>query len=133
MKRAEIAAPVSHSVIPAVGPGQPGKMAAPGIEKASVSPVTVAEPAAVSKPALMPDRAKPPAKPPVGELVTQVAAAGGAVRTLDDTIIDLLRPMIRQWLDDNMPRMVEKALRIELAASLQGKAEGAGKGDPPKH
>jgi cell pole-organizing protein PopZ len=81
----------------------------------------------------MPDRAKPPAKPAAGELVTQIGAGGGAVRTLDDTIIDLLRPMIRQWLDDNMPRMVEKALRVELAASLKGKVEGAGKGDPPKH
>jgi cell pole-organizing protein PopZ len=59
-------------------------------------------------------------------------AAVGGVRTLDDTIIELLRPMIRQWLDDNMPRMVEKALRIELAASLRAKGEAA-KGDASKH
>lgn len=36
-------------------------------------------------------------------------------RTLDDTAAELLRPMLRQWLDANMPRIVEKALRIELA------------------
>jgi cell pole-organizing protein PopZ len=35
------------------------------------------------------------------------------VRTLEDTVVDLLRPMVRDWLDDNMPRLVEKALRIE--------------------
>jgi len=132
-RSAEVSASASHSVIPPVEPTQPAKVVAPAIEKASVLPVRAAEPAAVSKPALMPDRAKPPAKPAAGELVTQIGAGGGAVRTLDDTIIDLLRPMIRQWLDDNMPRMVEKALRVELAASLKGKVEGAGKGDPPKH
>jgi cell pole-organizing protein PopZ len=31
---------------------------------------------------------------------------------------ELLRPMLRQWLTDNMPRIVEKALHMELADSL---------------
>lgn len=52
-------------------------------------------------------------------------AMGGAVRTLEDTVVDLLRPMIRQWLDDNMPRMVEKALRIELAETAKPRDERA--------
>jgi cell pole-organizing protein PopZ len=43
------------------------------------------------------------------------AAAVGDVRTLEDTVAELLRPMLRQWLDDNMPRIVEKALRVEIA------------------
>jgi cell pole-organizing protein PopZ len=30
-------------------------------------------------------------------------------------VATLLRPMLRQWLDDNMPRIVEKAFREELA------------------
>ena len=77
----------------------------------------------------MPDKSKV-AKVDAADLVS--GAVGGGIRTLDDTIIDLLRPMIRQWLDDNMPRMVEKALRIELAASLQAKSEAA-KGDASKH
>jgi cell pole-organizing protein PopZ len=42
------------------------------------------------------------------------AAAG--VQTLEDTVARLLRPMLRQWLDDNMPRIVEKAFKEELAA-----------------
>jgi hypothetical protein len=29
----------------------------------------------------------------------------------------MLRPMLRDWLDDNMPRMVEKALKEEIAGS----------------
>jgi cell pole-organizing protein PopZ len=50
-----------------------------------------------------------------------VAAAPVAppVRTLEDTVSDLLRPMLRQWLDSNMPRIVEKALRVELAESAK--------------
>ena len=32
----------------------------------------------------------------------------------DDAIAKLLQPMLRQWLDDNMPRIVEKALRNGL-------------------
>lgn len=40
--------------------------------------------------------------------------------TIEDTTADLLRPMLRQWLADNMPRMVEKALHIEIAESVKG-------------
>jgi cell pole-organizing protein PopZ len=38
---------------------------------------------------------------------------------MEDTTADLLRPMLRQWLADNMPRMVEKALHIEIAESVK--------------
>jgi len=33
-----------------------------------------------------------------------------AGRTLEDSIKDMLRPMLRQWLDDNMPRMIRDEL-----------------------
>jgi cell pole-organizing protein PopZ len=36
-------------------------------------------------------------------------------KTLDDTIVEMLRPLIREWLDANLPEMVEKALRQELS------------------
>jgi cell pole-organizing protein PopZ len=35
-------------------------------------------------------------------------------RKLDRSAAELLRPMLRQWLSDNMPRIVEEALRSEL-------------------
>jgi cell pole-organizing protein PopZ len=38
----------------------------------------------------------------------------------DDTAVELLRPMLRHWLDSNMPRIVEKALRAELAVNPPG-------------
>jgi hypothetical protein len=65
--------------------------------------------------------AEPPALP------SQPAhrVAGGA-SGVEDATADLLRPMLRQWLAENMPRMVEKALHIELAASVKsGKKPGA--------
>lgn len=58
-------------------------------------------------------------QPPVFHAPTPVS--GGLTLTaqdsqaIDNTAAELLRPMLRQWLDDNMPRIVEKALRIELA------------------
>ncbi len=51
-----------------------------------------------------------------------LAAPSGAVvgvRTVEDIVAELLRPMLREWLAENMPRMVEKALRIELAEGLK--------------
>jgi cell pole-organizing protein PopZ len=35
-------------------------------------------------------------------------------KTLEDSVKDMLRPMLRQWLDENMPRMVSAALKDEL-------------------
>jgi cell pole-organizing protein PopZ len=35
-------------------------------------------------------------------------------RTFEDSVRDMLRPMLRQWLDENMPRMVTAALKDEL-------------------
>ena len=35
-------------------------------------------------------------------------------KSLDDSIVDMLRPMLRDWLDAHLPEMVEKALNEEL-------------------
>jgi cell pole-organizing protein PopZ len=43
------------------------------------------------------------------------AASGEGGRTLEDTVAEMLRPMLKQWLDTNMPRIVEKALKGEIA------------------
>jgi cell pole-organizing protein PopZ len=47
------------------------------------------------------------------------ATPGEPTRTLEDMVAELLRPMLRQWLDTNMPRIVEKALRVEVADSAK--------------
>lgn len=51
---------------------------------------------------------------------TSTAPSSAPVGTIEDATADLLRPMLRQWLAENMPRMVEKALHIEVAESVKG-------------
>ena len=36
-------------------------------------------------------------------------------RTMEDTVADLLRPMLKSWLAENMPKIVERALRREMS------------------
>jgi uncharacterized protein DUF2497 len=42
------------------------------------------------------------------------------VPELDGAAAELLRPMLRQWLAENMPRIVEAALRSELTRGGKG-------------
>jgi cell pole-organizing protein PopZ len=35
-------------------------------------------------------------------------------RTLEDVVRELLRPMLKQWLDDNLPAIVETAVQAEV-------------------
>jgi cell pole-organizing protein PopZ len=37
-----------------------------------------------------------------------------APRTLEDSVKDMLRPMLRKWLDENMARVLTSALKDEL-------------------
>ena len=40
---------------------------------------------------------------------------GGVDRTLEDIVRDLLRPLLQTWLDENLPRLVERLVREEIA------------------
>ena len=42
-----------------------------------------------------------------------VLAASSQPRTLEDMVADMVKPMLQKWLTDNMPRIIEKALRSE--------------------
>ncbi len=58
---------------------------------------------------------------------TASATPTGAPPKLDRAAAELLRPMLRQWLADNMPRIVEEALRSELTEQTDGAGPGPGK------
>lgn len=45
-------------------------------------------------------------------------------RSLDEAAAELLRPLVREWLDKNMPRIFERALRIEMAESVKRQLAG---------
>ncbi|MEI2388073.1 DUF2497 domain-containing protein [Breoghania sp. JC706] len=42
-------------------------------------------------------------------------------RTLDDLVREMLRPMIKAWLDDNLPTMVERMVRQEIERVTRGR------------
>jgi len=90
------ALPAELSLVPL---DQPVEVVIPQVAEGAVVAAVVLAPAPAT--ATMPAEVLPPA--PV------------AVRTLEDTVAELLKPMLRQWLDNNMPRIVEKALKEELA------------------
>ena len=39
-------------------------------------------------------------------------------RVMEDAMADLLRPLLRTWLAENMPKIVERALRREMTERL---------------
>jgi cell pole-organizing protein PopZ len=41
-------------------------------------------------------------------------------RTLEDLVRDMLRPMLKIWLDENLPRLVERLVRAEIERVSRG-------------
>src|ERR1700704_3764349 len=42
-------------------------------------------------------------------------------RTLEDLVKEMLRPMLKVWLDDNLPSMVERLVRAEIERVSRGR------------
>lgn len=64
-----------------------------------------------------------------GPTTTAVSAAFGTLartvasnsRTVDDLVTEALRPMLKEWLDENLPALVERLVRAEIErVSRQG-------------
>ncbi|MEM7774125.1 MAG: DUF2497 domain-containing protein, partial [Pseudomonadota bacterium] len=97
---------------PQIAPGDPAIDAQP---EADAAPAPLASGSAL---AVVPSRTSE--VKPVSETQTSSSVATGDVRdrvddvvTLEDTVADMLRPMLRQWLDDNMPRIVARVMAEE--------------------
>ncbi len=45
----------------------------------------------------------------------------GNSRQLDEVVEDLLRPMLKGWLDNNLPQMVERLVREEIERVSRGR------------
>jgi hypothetical protein len=71
--------------------------------------VTIEQPPARSP---APARA-PVADPPQLPRLPEVASDGFSNGGVEDAAAQLLRPILKQWLTENMPKIVEKALRSE--------------------
>jgi len=45
---------------------------------------------------------------------------GNNARTLEDLVKEMLRPMLKSWLDDNLPSLVERIVRAEIERVSRG-------------
>ena len=145
--KASSATPATPAANPSAVPAMPANAPASGVSSvngAAPSAIKAAEPVA-AKSAAMPEVSPSPtssaavSKPLSGE--TPVARPSPAVsatvaparpanasgptsasqRTMEETVVELLRPLLRQWLDANMPRILEKTLKAELADEAKKK------------
>lgn len=46
---------------------------------------------------------------------------GNNARTLEDLVKEMLRPMLKTWLDDNLPGLVERIVRTEIERVSRGR------------
>lgn len=99
----------------------------------AVAPV-VAPFVAVQVPPQVPPQASPQPSFDMASLLSDQAGAAvnnafGALahtvlnnnaRTLEDLVKDMLKPMLKTWLDDNLPGMVERLVRAEIERVARG-------------
>jgi uncharacterized protein len=88
------------------------------------STATAAEPAAAPEPApieaLVSERAATAAASSFGQLSAAITMPRGD-RTLEDVVRELLRPLLQQWLDDNLPAIVQQAVETEVERIARGR------------
>lgn len=63
-----------------------------------------------------PDQIAPVVKP----LSLAHTVMTGDAETLEDMMREMLRPMLRAWLDDNLPSMVERLVREQIELIKRG-------------
>ena len=77
----------------------------------------------------------PPSGPPAGAILSQntISAVESAfntlahtvlsnnARTLEDLVKEMLRPMLKSWLDDNLPGLVERIVKAEIERVSRGR------------
>ena len=101
-------------------------------------PVFEPEPVAAYEPPPMPAPPPPPARAPDASFEDRLlsAATDASVsqafnmlahtvlsnnsRTLEDLVKEMLRPMLKAWLDDNLPTIVERQVRAEIERVARG-------------
>ncbi|MGR9427980.1 DUF2497 domain-containing protein [Rhizobium leguminosarum] len=127
------AAPVQHVAIQQ--PAEPVLAETPGVAIAEPAPAVetappAMEPAQSSTERFLPsvlDEVQPTllsedAGLQISRSFEELAAAidGAERRSLDEIAEDMLRPMLREWLDDNLPTLVERLVREEIERVARG-------------
>ncbi len=84
-----------------------------------IEPVAVAAPEPVVFNEEVPDRlvsddAGLAAAASFGDLANTILSRGNSASTLEELVQEMLRPMLKSWLDTNLPPLVEKLVREEI-------------------
>lgn len=105
-------------------PEPPPVMALPEPEPAPLPP-PMPEPVMAARPqpamdmaSLLSDQASSAVTSAFGQLANTVLSNNA--RTLEDLVKDMLKPMLKAWLDDNLPTMVERLVRAEIERVARG-------------
>lgn len=122
------AAPEPAPAFQAIDGGQDLEFADSGSEPLPEPPPAPKPVAEAPAPRPAPPPAAPAPPPAEGPLLSQSTAAAvdsafntlsqtmliQNARTLEDLVREMLRPMLKTWLDDNLPEMVERLVRSEI-------------------
>jgi hypothetical protein len=81
--------------------------------------LSFAKPAAPSEAALLSPRATAAVDLAFNTLAHTVLVQNS--RTLEDLVREMLKPMLKAWLDDNLPNMVERLVRAEIERVSRGR------------
>lgn len=85
----------------------------------TVSPPERYEPVRATAESLLSEHAHAAVTSHFGSLAHTVLAQNA--RTLDDLVREMLRPMLKAWLDDNLPTIVERLVRAEIERVSRGR------------
>ena len=129
---------------PAQPPSPPAQPKPPGFRTIDASSDVVFTDKQQEQPAPPPPVAEEPRRPPPAQMPAAVLDAGlvssataaavdGAfnslaqtvigqnARTLEDLVREMLRPILKNWLDDNLPGLVERIVRAEIERVARGR------------
>jgi cell pole-organizing protein PopZ len=123
VEEVEEPAPPPPPLAPAPAPAPIARMAPPPIPRAAPS---VARAAPMPDPTLSRDMAEKLLEPTTDAVVKSnfaklngLSMVGSGV-TLDALMRDMLRPMLKDWLDENLPALVERMVEKEIARISRG-------------
>lgn len=118
------AAPLTAAVPPrAVAPARAEPAPSRAEHRSAATPVPASlrhEDATPARPLLSPG-ADAAIHAAFGSLAGSAPAAPGSARTLEDITKELLRPMLKAWLDSNLPPLVERLVRDEIERVSRGR------------
>jgi cell pole-organizing protein PopZ len=97
----------------------PGASAQPGVSEAIAEPASAGD---AQRPAIE-ERGLLSAAAAVDAAFDTLArtAQARSGRTVEELVSELLRPMLKAWLDENLPEMVERLVRAEIERVSRGR------------